>query len=263
MPSKSFYLNVYSKYLDILLKQSSSSDRSYLDHNRYKIPENTERTSHYGFAFHIRAEEFTRELVNGINRFFLYLRYLKIWSDVLSTSCNSKERDTILIDFIDPLAFICLNKPYLLKSQFTYTSTLLLNLSNSQKAMDTAKSESSVRKYNLIADDAHINYKTLKKEGKNWENFDSFLEALDVIDNKEFREKTFNFRNKSHHGIPPEIEFGITSLIRLTESTWKIGGIKPLRVKNIINLLEQQHKACVCAFHSYWKLMGEQLESWK
>ena len=134
--------------------------------------------------------------------------------------------------------------------------------------MDIENSESSVRKDRLIKDDAHIRLITLKKEGEKWENFASFLKSLNLIDNKEFRKKASNFRHKSHHGIPPEIEVGITSPIRLTETkkgkfTWEIGGIKPLDVENTINLLEQQYKACVCAFHGYWKLMGEQLESWK
>lgn len=260
MLQKSFYLNSYSRYLDILWEQSPSSDHSFIDHDNYNIPTSSEGAAAHWFEFQIMAKDFTRELINAINTFGLYMNHLKTWCDILSNCNDSKERDALLIEFVDPIAFICLNKPYSIKGQFTYATTHLLHLSNSRK--------SSCWKDQLVADGGHIDYKILKKVGEGWKNFIPFSQALSAINNEEFRNNTFDFRNKSHHAIPPELEFGITSPVRRTETkdgkvSYRIGGIAPLRVKDSFDHLRLQQQACVNTFSNYWKLMEEQLELWK
>jgi len=260
MPQKLFYLNSYSRYLDMLWEQSLSSNHSFIDHDNYDIPTSSEEAAAHWFAFGIMAKDFTRELINAINTFGLYMNHLKIWCDILSNCNDSKERDALLVEFVDPIAFICLNKPYSLKGQFIYATTHLLHLSNSRK--------SSCWKDQLVADGRHINYEILKKVGKGWENFTPFSQALSAINNEEFRNNTFDFRNKSHHAVPPALEFGITSPVRRTETkdgkvSYGIGGIAPLRIKDAFEHLQLQQQACVNTFNHYWKLMEEQLELWK
>jgi len=259
MPNKSFYLSSYSRYLDTWWEPSPTSDSNFIDQDSYNIP-NLEGISGQWFQFRLMAEDFTRELINAINAFSLNMNRLKIWCDILSNCNDSKERQALLIEFIEPIAFVCLNKPYSLRSQFTYATTHLLHLSNSRK--------SSCWKDQLVTDGEHINYKILEKVGKGWNNFTSFSKALSGIDDEEFRNSTSDFRNKSHHAIPPELEFGITSFIQRTETkdrkvSYKIGGIAPLRVNNAFDHLQLQQQACINTFNLYWKLMEEQLELWK
>ena len=244
----------------MLWEQSPSSNHSFIDSDNYNIPTSSGEAAARWFEFRLMAEGFTRELINAINTFGLYMNHLKIWCDILSNCNDSKERDALLVEFVDPIAFVCLNKPYSLKGQFIYATTHLLHISNSRK--------SPCWKDELVAAGRYVNYEILKKVGKGWENFIDFDKALGAINNEEFRNNTFDFRNKSHHAIPPNLEFGLTSPVRRTETkngkvSYRIGPIAPLRIKDAFEHLQLQQQACVNTFNHYWKLMGEQLELWK
>lgn len=260
MPQKSFYLDSYSRYLDILWKQSLTPDY-FIDHDKYSIATiSGDETDLHWFVFKNEATDFTTELINSINAFSLYMKRLNAWYVVFSNCRDSEEQEALLIELIYPIVFICINKPYSIRSQFIYATTHLLHLSNLKKSL--------YWKDKLITDDKYINFRTLEEVGNGWTGFCCFCKTLNTINNEEFKKNTLDFRNKSHHAIPPELEFGLSPTVWRTETkngevSYNIGGNAPLKINKLINLLRCQQQAFLDTFSSYWKLMEEQIECWK
>ena len=111
--------------------------------------------------------------------------------------------------------------------------------------------------------DESINYKVFKSITTGWTNFIELNNALVAMNSSSFREKTNNFRNSEHHTIPPAIEIGQTRLLRRVSSekgkqTYSLGGQPPLPLKDLVGLLEDEHRHAVHAFRVLCFLMEEQ-----
>ena len=199
-------------------------------------------------------KEHSRELANGINEFGRYIVSLQAWKTVLNR-LNNEERPLIVLDFIAPLATLCLNLPYALRSRFIYSIAHLSHQAN------------RLWQYSWVDNlpiDEEICFEQADSYGRPWKKYTKLKVALEKISNTQYRKATHNFRNKYNHRYSPRIEIGMTELVKRNvnangEVNYTIGFTKPLMLEDIIPLLKEQHHLCLLAFEKYQQLINEQL----
>jgi hypothetical protein len=91
--------------------------------------------------------------------------------------------------------------------------------------------------------------------------FKDFLEKLDQLNDKDFINKTQNFRNLLQHRFRLQFDMGLTPYFERTETkggvTYAYKIISPLQLETLIPELYMQHQKSVEAFMAYWKLLKE------
>lgn len=236
-----------------------------LRHDRYIVSLNSN-----DLIFQSMAEDFTRELINSINSFYIRIFNADCWTSAAS-QFEENERSSLLYEFAEPFFEVCLSSPYSLKNRFIYSTTHLLHQSN-KHVITRWKDE--------LPKEQDISYKTLEKIGGKWSRFPNFFTAVGKLDDSEFRRQTRNYRHLSHHRFPLHVDRGLLPhFFRLqtppsnmpTDSRngtqrrgvtyeYRIG--LPLKIENVLQLLYSQHALARKAFESYWSLLEEQLTKW-
>lgn len=218
------------------------------------------------------TDDFTRELINSINSFYIRIFDADCWTTV-SSRFDENERSSLVYEFAEPLFELCLSSPYSLKNRFIYSTSNLLHQSN--KHLMTGWKDD-------LPKERDISYKILERLGKGWRRFPDFLTALATLDNDEYRRNTRNYRHLSHHRFPIHIDRGLLSyFVRvqtppiptgrdLRHSLSHRGGVAyeyhaspPLDPMGILKLLYSQHASARKIFELYWLLLEEQLRTWQ
>ncbi|MOA52078.1 hypothetical protein D3C78_1753140 [compost metagenome] len=71
----------------------------------------------------LMLEEFGRELSNVVNELTRYTHQLAAWRDLVAPMDDRKKLDAI-VDFINPVATVAINKPYVIRSPSTLKPSL-------------------------------------------------------------------------------------------------------------------------------------------
>jgi len=204
----------------------------------------------YGQMF----EEFSLQIANAINQLTDYTHRLKAWSGLL-VHMDDKEKLSVAHEFIDPVATVALNLPYVIRSRFIFASAHLCHQANrvQQKAL---------WKDDLPAD-KEIYFPEADKYGGSWRQYNKFKQAVEKIGAKDYQAATGDFRHAYNHRIPIHVVVGQAQIaIRQidvgTGRTWYVlGGSPALTVEVATRLLADQCRACYLAFEAFQKLVKE------
>lgn len=261
MLSKEQYLDAHSRFYDLLQKEELLFNK-YLSYEEYRIP-SSYASGGLWMVFHRMASDFISELLSEINQFCSILRNLVTWEEVLK-NYSEDMRFNILVEIVEPISINALNTPYVIKNRFIYVSVMLLRETATLLGRNVECIKFSEEK---------ISFETLNKfeclfEKQEWKSVRSFLDELNRIHAKQYKEGTSDFRNRFHHRLPPKIEIGLSSLVTRTENknggiTYGVGGEFPLSISKISVSLQSEHESCTEAFKSFWLLLKDLLKIWK
>lgn len=199
--------------------------------------------------------EFSQELANTINDLTRYTHQLAAWRDVLAR-LDDDGKFGAAHEFVDPLATIALNLPYVIRSRFIFAAAHLSHQAGRANAPSGWKDD-------LTLDD-EIYFKQADTVGGAWKTWTKLKMKLERIGDKTYQAKTKNFRNTYNHRFSPRVVFGQTKMVtrvvnnKTKQVSYRFGGTEPLTLKVVVELLEEQCQACYKAFEAFQKLVNEQ-----
>jgi hypothetical protein len=264
-------LGRFAEFRESLAKQEQADP--FLRHADFKISRNSN-----DFIFGSMADDFTREIISSINKFYLYIFDADCWIRV-ANEFEENERSWFLYEFAEPFLELALNRPYSLRNRFIFCNTHLLHQSNKLVVKEWK---------DKLPRDRDINYKTLERIGAKWARFPEFMAALNTLDNNDFRQQTKNYRHLSHHRFPAHIDRGLLShfsrvendhsktpsdfadagLIHFTMTdrdsfvSYEYRLTEPLKLDDLLKSLYWQHRVARKVFDLSWSLLNEQLSKW-
>lgn len=199
--------------------------------------------------------EFSRELANIINSLTQYTHQLTAWRDLLE-NLDDDVKHSVAIEFIDPLATIALNLPYVIRSRFIFASAHLNHQANRSKVKKGWKDDLSL--------DNEIYLAQAEEAGKPWRAWGKLKTKLERISDKAYVASTRNFRHTYNHRFSPRIVIGQTGAVtRIVNAdtkqvSYSFGGIDPLTLDLVVTVLEEQCQRIYQAFDAFQKLVHEQ-----
>ena len=199
--------------------------------------------------------EFANELANTINDLTRYTHQLTAWRDVVE-KLNDKEKLNVAVEFVDPLATIALNLPYVIRSRFIFATAHLCHQAGKTKAPQGWKD-------NLALDD-EIYFAQADAVGQPWKTYTKLKTRLERISDHAYQMATKNFRNTYNHRFSPRIIFGLMNIVtrhvdaETEQVMYGFGGNEPLTLRLVVELLEEQCQRCYKAFGAFQKLVQEQ-----
>jgi len=202
----------------------------------------------YGQMF----EEFSGEIANSLNLLNDYAFRLKVWS-TLVPPMNDQEKLDATHEFIEPIATLALNLPYIIRSRFIFAIAHLCHQANQSKEGDAWKDD-------LPLDD-ELFFVHADKYGTAWRSYRRCKLRLEKLGDKKFQIATLDFRNSYNHRFSPRVVIGITQIVtrRLSSSgvSYTFGGLQPLQLDFVANLLAEQFNRGQAAFEAFQKLVRE------
>jgi hypothetical protein len=200
-------------------------------------------------------KEFSQELANVINNLTRYTHQLAAWRTV-ADKLDDDGKFNIAVEFVDPLATIALNLPYVIRSRFIFAAAHLSHQAGRTKVPKGWKD-------NLALDD-EIYFAQAEVVGGLWKTWTKLKTKLERIGDKTYQVKTKNFRNTYNHRFSPRVVFGQTNIVtrhvdaKTKQVSYGFGGTEPLTLKLVVELLEEQCQASYTAFEAFQKLVQEQ-----
>lgn len=262
MLNKSDYLEAHSKFYDFLLTEKASCNK-YLPYGQHIILSSIADGTLW-MVFHEMASDYIRELLNEINHFCSTISDLDTWDMVLKDSSDEIKYD-LLIETVYPIAITSLNFPYLIRNRFIYFTTKLLNETLNHVYKNRQKIITDEKKINFKS---LLNFKSLPFKNDLIISLDKLLAELSKINTEQFKDKTYEYRDRFHHRLPPKIEIGLSSMVTRKDNpdgsiAYAFGGQLPLKISDLIPVLLSEHSSCVSAFLAFWLLIEEQIRDWK
>jgi hypothetical protein len=204
-------------------------------------------------------DEHAREIANSINQFSTFLLDLRAWNSLLETKNTADEKLGLLVEFIEPIATLALNLPYVIRSRFIYSTAHLCHQAN--KAIVSGWKDD-------FPMDNEVYFETADLHGGTWRSYKKLKLALESIANGKFVEETQDFRNKYNHRYSPRIEIGLSDFVTRKKNatgrvTYSIGSTEPLRLVKVIGALEAQGGKIQKAFSAYQRLTEDQVSKLK
>jgi hypothetical protein len=111
--------------------------------------------------------------------------------------------------------------------------------------------------------DRKIVLKTAHQYGEGWVAYKSLKPLIDSIGDEAYRDASHDFRHKYNHRFPPGVVLGMTQMIRrdvdpkTKKASYTFGGIDPINLEAIIELLADQSKRGYAAFAAFQDLIRE------
>lgn len=209
-------------------------------------------------AYSEMFEEFSREIANIINDLSRYTHQLTAWRDVVA-GLDDDGKMSVAVEFVDPLATITLNLPYVIRSRFIFAVAHLCHQANRAKQLNDWKDD-------LPLDD-QVYFAQADTYGALWKRYKKLKKSLEYIGAKDYQVTTINFRNTYNHRFSPRVVIGETQIItRNVDPETKMvrysyGGTSPLTLEVVVLLLEQQYSHCYKAFECFQELVREHEEA--
>lgn len=227
-----------------------------------------------GWFYDGMEEDFTKQLLNSINRFSHEIDVIDIWSNFIFANYSESEQFELAYQFLELPFYFCLNQPQSIRDRIIYCATHLCHQANLFRKIKGYKDR--------LPDDRKINKKELINRLFYWDIKDILIDNIESIASGEYLEKTYNYRNLAHHRVPPELEHGHTGFIKrigYQESSFEyttfengveikkiketkgvaysFGGTPPLKAKDMVELFKKQHCLLMKTFCSYWEMVLE------
>ncbi|MDH1180100.1 hypothetical protein N5C72_18600 [Achromobacter mucicolens] len=199
-------------------------------------------------------QEFSRELANVINELTRYTHQLAAWRDVVD-KLDEKGKLSVAVDFVNPLATIALNLPYVIRSRFIFATAHLSH--QATRALTTGAWKDD------LPLDREIYFSQADATGKPWKMYRKLKPQLERIGDQAYQDKTQDFRNTYNHRFSPHIVLGQASMVtrcidpKTERVSYTFGWIPPLTLELVVELLEQQCDHCYKAFERFQKLVRE------
>lgn len=253
MLSDAKLIKVYCSYRNKLKNTRLESQNSRINFKDYLIPKSKNIKNFNIFIFESMVSDYTRELINSINRFRLYIKSIKTWQSVLK-EFNNHDKSYIIIEFLIPLVDYCINRPYSIRNKFIFSLTHLLH--QTRILTDSKWVDGN------LPNDQTINYNTLLKVANNFVHIDDFQSQLNNINNQDFRNFTSEYRSRSHHRFSRNIELGYSLSFKRKKENEKnvvyyFGGEPAISISELIQPILHQHFDLINSFNSYWKVILE------
>ena len=156
-----------------------------------------------------------QEMTNALNRWKGALRRWDAWNRVLAAQDEEARWDTEL-EFVEPVAFLCMFQPSAARDHFTLVATnalhqVRLTIGNAYKDKLLGDPESPGKSGRFPPRSGRE--QQLANLAQGWGAADPFLAALKAIDSKDYRKLTADFRNRASHGITPNFSYGYTAIV--------------------------------------------------
>lgn len=220
-----------------------------------------------------------RESINLMNSWRVHLFHLEIWSEVL-LDYEGHDAQSIQMHFVEPIVYFCMHQPSATRDRMGKIATNSIhqaNIATDSSYKDTLKQDEKPRQF-LSRRKVEAQ---LEKIGTRWIHGLGFLSALQKLDSSQYRKQTFDFRNQASHFIAPRIEVGIvqsvirqviprTEMVEQQDGTYRpenvpnetvvsygIGGIRPLSLKEIIEVNTAEYQLASVLLQEYSYLLRE------
>ena len=204
----------------------------------------------YGHMF----EEFARELANAVNALTGYTHQLAAWRDVIAPLSVRQQMDAA-VEFVDPVATVALNLPYVIRSRFIFATAHLCHQAHRGRLGASWKDDFPL--------DGEIWFETADKHGNGWKRYSALKTRLEKIAAKEYQTATFDFRNAYNHRFSPRVVVGMTQVVtrRVGKESghvsYSFGGTPALTLPKVVDALELQCLRCYSAFEAFQRLIKE------
>jgi len=203
-----------------------SAFREYLDRLAHGELEPSHQYCDYEFGFlenrkwHLLGKEMVacelQELTNLLNRWLNGLHKWHAWNTVIANHDNESAWE-LWSEFLDALAHECLLRPSSIRDTLTAVATNALHqirLSIEPGYPDRLEGEPRTPD----EEPAHLTRRKkenrLSKLAVVWKDADTFLAAIRNLDSREYRERTFDYRNLNSHAIGPRLGIGYTGTVK-------------------------------------------------
>lgn len=198
--------------------------------------------------------EFASELANTINHFTHHVHHLQAWAAVVEPM-SSQEKLQATHEFIDSLATISVNLPYVIRSRFIFATAHLCHQANRTRIGVAWKDDLEL--------DGAIYMDEADRCGAGWRAYNRLKLRLEAIAGKAFRSATHDFRNAYNHRFSPRFVVGITDVVKRKVDkktgtvSYVFGGLEPLDLRTVAGLLANQRDRCYRAFEAFQTLVNE------
>lgn len=245
-----FFKSVYEEFWNLVNEYRINLPGQYLSYEDYP---GQSKDMIYG----MQEVDSTRELLNTIHQFSTSLNKLTLWNEIISKYGDMEQKIDLYHEFINHLVYYCLHQPYEFKSRLIFLATQLCYTEGLGKQLI---------KRNEIEGDEEININSLKKVVKHWQKGQILLEAIKKIDGKDFREKTKDYRRRSQHRVPPQIDHGIKvkwvrsfpeSDPKSNRICYALGQESPLEIVELIPPLVSELQLMINSFKVFRCLIDE------
>jgi hypothetical protein len=205
-------------------------------------------------AYSQMLDEFSRELANTLNTLTRYTHQLAAWRDLLAPMGEQQQLNTA-VEFIDPMATVAVNLPYVIRSRFIFAAAHLCHQANRIKQESAWRDEFPL--------DDEVWFEAADKYGKGWKRYNNFKARLEKIGAKDYQHGTHNFRNAYNHRFSPQIVLGISRVVTRSVDnvngsvSYAFGGTPALTLPRVVSLLEEQCQRCYRAFDAFQQLIRE------
>jgi hypothetical protein len=244
----------YRRYRRIL--KAIPSNGKYVDDGWGDLPESV---NSIWMPYTLMFGEFTRELANVVNELTRYTHQLAAWRNLVAPLDDRKKLDAI-VDFINPVATMAINMPYVIRSRLIFATAHLSHQANRAKLGTAWKDEFPL--------DGEVYFAAADDHAKGWQRYKGLKVKMEKIGAKDYQQATNDFRNAYNHRFSTRIELGITQVVKRHVKpdgsvSYGFGGVYPLQLTSIVTLLEAQCQLCYQAYEAFKLLIREQEEAIK
>jgi hypothetical protein len=246
-------VTLYRRYRAAL--RATPFDGSFMPYEWTRLPNPLD------FAWLPYAEmlrEFAPELATTINDLTHGVDQLRAWAAVVP-SLSNKQKLHACHEFIDALATLTVNLPYVVRSRFIFATAHLSHQAN------------MVHDHSAWLDDLPLDREIYMAEadarGKRWKTYPTLKRSIEGLYGKAFRAATHEFRDTYNHRFSPRFVIGITQMINRQKDpasgrvSYNLGGLEPLRLDEVADLLAAERDQAYRSFKAFQALVHEQSDA--
>lgn len=257
-----FLVSKYSEYLKVLREiEACTPLMPYMPYSWFKAPTTVRLDAEFGLqqmVYRDLADEAARDLANGINHLIGLTERLTAWQKVIE-GLDLREKNEILLEFVQDLASTALLSPYTLKARFYFAVAHLSHQANCVRLGERWSDD-----FEALPEDWKINEEWACKLAKSWRSWKKLIRVLNKVDAGDFKSATDDFRSKHTHRFTPRVELGITQMMKRlraqdrTKPRYGIGGSEPIKLETAMRALKSQCLNLSKCYGEFQNLVAEQ-----
>lgn len=260
----------------------------FIDKIEYPLPYSlTKEIQEVSWGVPMMSLGIATELSETINQLHTWYNHLKNWSLWIETleQFDGNNRWYIHKNYVEQLAFYCMFQPSATRERFGTIATNALHQANLE-LQDNYKDRLDQDQNNSYMSRRHRENQLLTL-GIHYSKFPKFMQSLRALDDKKFKQISYNFRDLASHGIAPRFEQGETSFVTRSIEPWSdlveqpdgshkfvkhetktsicytLGARHPLTFQQAFDASWHEYLKTIKLFHSYQSLLREILSTIK
>jgi len=204
-------------------------------------------------AYSFMSQEFAREISNSINELSRLVRSLDAWERVIEP-LGIEAKNRVAREFVDPIATVAANLPYVIKSRFIFACVHLCHQANLTKLKEKWADDLEL--------DTQIEYNKFDSRYGVWSGYKAMNECLQKLGSNSFYSNLHDFRNAYNHRFSLKFVVGLTqAAVRHRKGDGKVyytlGGVEPLQLKVVAQHLKDQLVVSHDTLKAFQILVGE------